>query len=596
MAHKSDTDSDTLELCLREGIAGNEYADPRKALGCDTDTDDAEVARALVRIVAAHDLAQIGMRSVRPEAARHPSVRPPTEVTADPSFLGRLSTTGDEGLSVERIADVPTLLAVLRAGSRRQRRAALARLRERLVDRRLLQSDEVRKAIQMISKLRDVELGYELAQLRAELPGAPGRTARQEHEQWKRLARRTEFEIRAFWEGQSSVDAFRGLPGDQRALLLMRVSELSNLVVHHITAIIECSDGSVPLESRIGLITSLRYARDPRLVPALVAVLEAERGKLVASAARVLGGMNDARAQPALAERFERSFVAEERIALAGALGMHGDLRGLSEVRSSLDEDHPKLPLPALEAMESLGSPDSTDLVTKFLDHADASIAIQAARTCARIGDGRALDELTDRYNATAVPALRAAIEDALSAIAARMELRGEEAATIDWSEVGNKPVARKGPRDSLPAIALGWRDYFMGRLWLLLGRVTWAVARFESAAARRDDWGAPLIGIGMTFARREQYALALPAFRRAIEVDRLRIERNPILVRAMAKAFLHRAEQVEREGRDDVARGLVGEVLTLDLRRAPGTVRFELKRKHDVLRRGEQGDVDSAA
>jgi hypothetical protein len=596
VAHNLDTDLDTLELCLREGIAGNEHADPREALGCTADTDDAEVARALVRIVAAHDLAQLGMRSDQPEAARHPSVRPPTEVTADPSFLGRLSTTGDEGLSVERIEDVPTLLAVLRAGSRRQRRAALARLRERLADRRLLHSDEVRTAIQMISELRDVELGYELAQLRAELPGAPGRTARQEHEQWKRLAQRTQFEIRAFWDGQSSIDAFRGLPGDQRALLLMRVSELSDLVVHHITAIIEGSDGCVPLESRIGLITSLRFARDPRLVPALVAVLEAERGALVAAAARVLGGMDDARAQPALAERFERSFVAEERIALAGALGMHGDLRGLSEVRSSLEEDQPKLPLQALEAMESLGSPESTDLVTKFLDHADASIAIQAARTCARIGDGRALDELTDRYNATAVPALRAAIEDALSAIAARMELRGEEAATIDWSEVGNKPVPRKGPRDSLPAITLGWRDYFMARLWLLLGRVTWAIARFESAAARRDDWAAPLIGIGMAFARREQYALALPAFRRAIEVDRLRIERNPILVRAMAKAFLHRAEQVELEGRDDIARGLVGEVLTLDLRRAPGTVRFELKRKHDVLRRGEQGNVDSAA
>lgn len=596
MAHNLDTDLDTLELCLREGIAGNEYADPREALGCTAETDDAEVARALVRIVVAHDLAQLGTRSLQPEAARHPSVRPPTEVTADPSFLGRLSTTGDEGLSVERIDDVTTLLAVLRAGSRRQRRAALARLRQRLADRRLLHSDDVRKAIQVIAHLRDVELGYELAQVRAELPGTPGRTARQEHEQWKRLARRTQFEIRAFWDGQSSVDAFRGLPGDQRALLLMRVSELSDLVVHHITAIIEGSDGCVPMESRIGLITSLRFARDPRLVPALVAVLEAERGALVAAAARVLGGMDDARAQPALAERFERSFVAEERIALAGALGMHGDLRGLSEVRSSLEEDQPKLPLPALEAMESLGSPESTDLVTKFLDHADASIAIQAARTCARIGDGRALDELTDRYNGTAVPALRAAIEDALSAIAARMELRGEEAAAIDWSEVGNKPVPRKGPRDSLPAITLGWRDYFMARLWLLLGRVTWAIARFESAAARRDDWAAPLIGIGMAFARREQYALALPAFRRAIEVDRLRIERNPILVRAMAKAFLHRAEQVEREGRDDVARGLVGEVLTLDLRRAPGTVRFELKRKHDVLRRGEQGNVDSAA
>ncbi len=596
MAHNLDTDVDTLELCLREGIAGNEYADPRETLGCAPDTDDAEVARALVRIVAAHDLAQLGMQSVHPEAARHPSVRPPTEVTADPSFLGRLSTTGDEGLSVERIEDVQTLLAVLRAGSRRQRRAALGRLGERLADRRLLHSDDVRKAIQVISRLRDVELGYELAQLRAELPGTPGRAARQEREQWKRLAQRTEVEIRAFWDGQSSVDAIRALPGDQRALLLVRVSELSDLVVHHITAIIEGSDGCVPLESRIGLITSLRYARDPRLVPALVAVLEAERGELVASAARVLGGMDDARAQPALAERFERSFVAEERIALAGALGMHGDLRGLGEVRSSLEEDQPKLLLQALEAMENLGSPESTDLVTKFLDHADASIAIQAARTCARIGDGRALDELTDGYNATAVPALRAAIEDALSAIAARMELRGEEAATIDWSEVGNKPAPRKGPRDSLPAISLGWRDYFMGRLWLLLGRVTWAIARFESAATRRDDWAVPLIGIGMAFTRREQYALALPAFRRAIEVDRLRIERNPILVRAMAKAFLHRAEQVEREGRDDVARGLVGEVLTLDLRRAPGTVRFELKRKHDVLRRGEHGDVHSAA
>jgi hypothetical protein len=99
-----------------------------------------------------------------------------------------------------------------------------------------------------------------------------------------------------------------------------------------------------------------------------------------------------------------------------------------------------------------------------------------------------------------------------------------------------------------------------------------------------------------MAFARGEQYALALPAFRRAIELDRPRIERNPILVRAMAKSFLHRAEQVEREGRDDIARGLVGEMLTFDLRRAPGAVRFELKRKHDVLRKEEEEDVHSAA
>ena len=596
MAHNPEADLDTLELCLRQGIASNDYADPREELGCRADADDREVARALVRLVAANDLEQIGTQSINSEAARHPSVRPPTAVAADPSFLGRLSTSGAEGLSVERIDDLPTILAVLRAGSRRQRRAALERLRERLRDRRLLHTDAVRKAIQTITELRDVELGHELAKARAELPGTQGRQARHEHEQWKRLAQQTEDAIRAFWDGQSNAEPIQGLPGDQRALLLMRISELPDVVVHHISAIIEGNDGWVPLESRIGLISSLRYATDRRLVPALISVVEAERGELVARAARVLGGIDDARVHPALAERFERSFVSEERIALASALGMHGDCRGLTEVRSSLEEDQPPLLLMALEAMENLGSSENTGLVAKFLDHAEVAIATQAVRTAARIGDGRVLDALTARHNATSVPALRAAIEDALSSIAARMELRGEEAATIDWSEVGNKPVPHKGARDSLPSIVFGWRDYFLGRVWLLLGRVNWANARFESAAARRSDWAVPLIGIGMAFARSEQYALALPAFRRAIELDRTRIERNPILVRAMAKSFLHRAEQVEREGRDDVARGLVGEVLTLDLRRAPGTVRFELKRKHDVLRREEQGDVHSAA
>ncbi len=596
MAHNTDLDLDRLALCLRDGIAGTEVANLRAALGCGADAGDTEVATALIRAVAQSELEELGSLSVHPEAARHPSVRPPTEVLVDPSFLGRLSTTGNDDLSVDRIDDIPTILAVLRAGSRRQRRAALTRLRERLQDRRLLQTEVVRSAIQIVHELRDVELGYELAQAREELPGARRREARHEHEQWKRLVQRVESSIRAFWDGQSSVEPIHLLPGDQRALLLLRSSELPDLVAHHISAIIEGTDGGVPLESRIGLIASLRYATDLRLVPALVAVVESERGELVACASRALGGVDDARIHPALVERFDRSFLLEERVALAGALGMLGDYRGLPEVRASLEEDHPQLLLQALEAMESLGSPEHTDLVTKFLEHADVAIATQAARTAARIGDGRAIDGLTETYNGTAVPALRAAIEDALSAITARMELRGEEAAAIDWSEVGNRPGTQKGGRDAVPVIVLGWRDYFMGRLWLLLGRVTWGIARFESAAARRQGWALPLISIGMAFARREQYALALPAFRRAVELDRPRIERNPILVRTMAKSFLHRAEQVEREGRDDVARGLVGEVLTLDLRRAPGTVRFELKRKHDVLRRGEQDDVHSAA
>lgn len=596
MAHETEPNWAALEHFLREGIAGNEYADPREVLGCDPDADDRQVARRLIEVAARHDIAEIGTQSLSPEAARHPSVRPPPEGAADPSFLGRLSASGGSGLSVDHIEDVPTILAVLRAGSRKQRRAALLRLAERLKDRRAIGNEAARTATQTIIELRDVALGEDLARLRAELPGAAGRNARAETERWKRLVANTDAAVHAFWDGQSHVEPIHRLPGDERAMLLMRSSGLPTSIVLHLNAILEGNDGFVPRESRIGLVTSLRYATDNRLVPALVAVVESERGELLAEAARVLGGIDDPRAHPALVERFERSVVREERIALAAALGMHGDCRGLPEVRSILQEAQPAAVLHALEAMEHLGSSENSDLVVRFIDGDDVAVATQAVRTLGRIGDGRVLEALSDRHAATEVPALRAAIEDALSAIAARMELRGEEPTAIEWAEAGAKPTLRRGARDSLPAVMLGWRDYVLGRFWLALGRTGWAVARFESAEARRPGWAPPLIGIGMAFAQRAQYALALPAFRRAIELDRPRIERNPILVRAMAKSFLHRAEQVEREGRDDIARGLVGEVLTLDLRRAPGTVRFELKRKHDVLRKGDHGDVDSAA
>ncbi|MEM7433539.1 MAG: HEAT repeat domain-containing protein [Myxococcota bacterium] len=595
MAHESERNWTMLEHFLRDGIAGSEYADPREELGCNPDADDREVARALVGAATEQDLSEIGTESLSPDAARHPSVRPPTEGAGDPSFLGRLSTTGTVGLSVEQIEDVPTLLAVLRAGSRKQRRAALGRLGERLRDRRAMSGDAAKTATETIVELRDVALGDELARLRAELPGAPGRKARAENEGWKRLVGQTERSIRAFWDGQSHVEPIHRMPGDQRALLLMRTSDLPTSVVQHLSAIIEGNDGCVPRDSRSGLLASLRYATDPRLVPSLVAVVESERGELLDRAARVLGGIDDPRAHPSLAERFERSVVREERIALAAALGMHGDCRGLPEVRSVLQEAQPSSVLQALEAMESLGSSENSDLIVRFIDDPDVAIAGQAVRTLGRIADGRVLDALSDRYNATTVPALRASIEDALSAIAARMELRGEEVAPIEWSDAGHKPPSTEEARDRLPTVALGWRDYLLGRLWLMLGRMAWAVARFESAVSRRPGWVPPLIGIGMSFARAEQYAMALPAFRRAIELDRPRIERNPVLVRVMAKSFLHRAEQVEREGRGDIARGLVGEVLTLDLRRAPGTVRFELKRKQDVLRK-EHDDVGSAA
>ena len=584
-----------MERYLVRGIAGTESTAVREDLGASPDAEDRDVAHALVTSVAEADIARIGSQLETRADPREPDAVPP-EDSADSSFLGRLSVSDDVFLSVGRIDDVSTLLAILRAGSLRQRRAALERITDRLSDRKAMEGDAIRESVEMITQLRDVELACELAHARAHLPGAPGRKARAEREEWRKLVTTIEGPIVAFWDGQLHAEPIGRLPGDQRAQLLLHARDLPDLVAQHLSAIIEGSDGVTTAEGRVGLLASLRYAGDRRLVPALASVLENAHGELAAEAARVLGGIEDPRVQPILCRHFERAVVDDERAVLAGALGMAGDARGADRVRELLFRDHPLVVMEALEALEGLGTSEDGELVAQFLTHGDLAVATQAVRTLGRIGDGRVLDDLSDLYADTQIPALRATIEDALAAIAARMELRGEEAATIDWSEVGNKPALREGPNDRLGYRVLGWRDYLVGQLWLLLGTVDWAIARFEAAAAHRSGWATPLVAIAMAFAARGHDALALPAFRRATAVDRHRIERNPKVVRAMARCFLRRAEQMEREGREDIARGLVGEVLTLDLRRAPSALRFELQRLDDLLRREEQEHAQSVA
>ena len=81
--------------------------------------------------------------------------------------------------------------------------------------------------------------------------------------------------------------------------------------------------------------------------------------------------------------------------------------------------------------MESLGASEHTDLVAKFIEHPDVVIATQAARTAGRIGDGRAIDELTERYNASSVPALRAAIE--VGGRLYRTTIREEDLSSVEY-------------------------------------------------------------------------------------------------------------------------------------------------------------------
>jgi len=129
------------------------------------------------------------------------------------------------------------------------------------------------------------------------------------------------------------------------------------------------------------------------------------------------------------------------------------------------------------------------------------------------------------------------------------------------------------------------WFDFVMGHLWLGLGAWRRAISRFERAAARRPGWAAPLAALALHHARKERPPQALAAFRRALEADRPWVEGNIYAMRALARVFLRRAEEVEKSGRVDIARGLIEEMLALDLRRVPSELRFELTRRQEHLR-----------
>jgi tetratricopeptide (TPR) repeat protein len=182
-------------------------------------------------------------------------------------------------------------------------------------------------------------------------------------------------------------------------------------------------------------------------------------------------------------------------------------------------------------------------------------------------------------------------VDVALTAVRARMELRGEEAPRADISRGAAQAasLAARSAASSDPAIArirASW-DVLVGRLLLGFRASVRAIARFEAAAARRPGWAVPLLALGTTYASSGEIAQAIGAFRRAIVADREAVERRPVAVRALARCFLARADELERAGRTDIARGLLAELGALDLRLAESALRFEVGRRHEALRRG---------
>ncbi|MCA9575114.1 MAG: hypothetical protein R3B40_30655 [Polyangiales bacterium] len=545
-----------------------------------TDTDDRDVAHTLVQILSACHAAAI----IEPVERRSDTPPAISASPADSSFMGQVMSPAGSAIVVADMTDEGTLLALARGGTLAQRRAALARLAD-LVDYRALSAEHLRIVAEGVAQNRDVELAYEVAAVRARLQGG-GRAARAEREAWERLVEQLVADIARFWDGQLEHEPLGRLPGSDRAQVFLRTRDLPDAVVAHISALAEGTDGLLGALERREVLAALRHAADARLVPALVNVLHAGGDALVREAARALGRIDDPRVAPALRAAFDRTAVDATHLVVASALALAGDMRGAQEAAEALTRGEPSLVPFVLEALESLGDREQGDALCAYLDAPDPSLRVRACRTLARVADGRVLAQLDAHRRASKVSAERAELEEAIDAIVARMELRGEEAIVPDPAETRDAAVAPLASRAPFRQRMRAYWNNLVGTLWLAFGAVGRATARFETASQQRPGWAQPLVSMGLAFVRRKEYAQALNAFRRALTAERQRVERNPLVVGPVARAFLRRAEEVERDGRHEIARGLVIEALSLDLRRAPSEVRFELHRLGDALGR----------
>jgi tetratricopeptide (TPR) repeat protein len=100
----------------------------------------------------------------------------------------------------------------------------------------------------------------------------------------------------------------------------------------------------------------------------------------------------------------------------------------------------------------------------------------------------------------------------------------------------------------------------------------------------------APVLALALLYARLGQIPQALAAFRRAVDIDRYELESDGHAITALAQTYLRRAEAMEREGRVDIARSLVEEVLGYDLRKAMPEVRFALQERLELQIARERG------
>jgi HEAT repeat protein len=597
-----DTTVEGFREHVRDGLGAGDAATLKQRLGLEPDASDREVARKLVRVLATSDLARVSVRklgdgALEPRSQPPPPVRSsdaPTRTSSPPARASSAPSVDRETVTdVTAMTDVRTVLAIARGGRLELRRAAVARIAVLFDERKSLSADDIRAATNFLESYRAGDIAHELLLARTKLPGAEGRRARAEREHLLELGDGVHARLGAFWDGQDVEEPVGALPGDERIQFLAALREMPDAVAAHVGAIIDGSGGARDAGARLEMLGSLRFANDPRLVPALRTALESGEPELTEEAARVLGRTDDPRVRPALAAAYETTHRESTRLVIASALAIVGDLRGKDFARSALQISDASVRIAAMESLGAVGDPEDLERLAPFLADTDPAVALAAIRATARVGDARAIRALREIVALAPKASFRAEIEDAIDAIEARMELRGESAPEGAPHDVPRLSMVPEGARPSASAWARlrALRHYVVGRIWLLFGGYHRAQARFEQASASRPGWSAPLVAGAIALEHRGEYARALVGFRRALEVDRASVERDPLVMPRLLRCFLRRAEQLRSEGRLPIARGLLEEALALDLRWVfSGTLRFEVARLHARLAKETEG------
>jgi HEAT repeat protein len=571
---------------LAYGSAGIEQARVRAELGLHEDSTDEQFARALVEQAALASLpaSQALLSSAPPRPARDSS-RPP-RASHPPRAAAPQGPLGVSSRNLHELDNLHTLLLMARAAGLFLRRAAVARIGELLLGVEVIGTDQRRLALETLRGLGHAELAYDVGDVLASLPGGEGRSARAEQRARQDLAARVQLRVLAFWEGEQHAEPFTALSAEERAMLLPHARSLSEVAIRHLCALLEDSAVHVAEPELRMLLTLLEHAGDPRLLPALRSVFFEQPSTLYEPCVRALASIDDPRVPGLFGDAYERATRTPQRLLLAAALGRFADSRGLSYARNVLREQDPVHLAAAVDVLSEVGGKDDVQRIIDLLEHPDPRVLHSAIRGLARIGDSRALLPLAELRSRVEASSQRADIEDAESAIAARAELLGEalpSAEALYTSRDTRRMIAIARARD--PALLRLRARIFYGIAVLcgLCGASRRANSLFEAASALLPGWLSPVRALALLHARRKDVAASLAAFRRALDIDREQLEADDHAVSVMAATFLRRAEAVEREGRVDIARGLVDEALSYDLRRAGAQVRTALSERRQT-------------